>query len=234
LLGALLSASAQGGAFQVFPIGLEFAPGKAVSALTVRNDGEGPTVIQIEAVAWAHSDGEDSYLPSRDLLVFPPIATIAPGSEQIVRVALRRAADPERELSYRIYLREVPPRPVPGFRGLQVVLRIGIPVFVAPRAPKSSALAWRASLRSHGTIVVSARNTGNTRAKLPSFAILRQGDADPIARHAEMAYVLSGQYRKWTLRTDAKDLTAASKLHLTTEINGEEVDTELSLGTMDP
>jgi fimbrial chaperone protein len=234
VLGTLAPVEAQGGAFQVFPIRLEFTADKTVSALTIRNDGEGPTVIQGEAVAWAHSNGEDSYVPSRDVLVFPPIVTIAPGAEQIVRVALRRDADPQRELSYRIYLREIPPRPVPGFRGLQVILRVGIPLFVAPRGPQSSELAWRASLQSQGTIGISARNVGNTHAQIASFTILRGGDAEPIARQTEMTYVLNGQFRKWLFRTQAKGLTAASKLHLKAQINGEEVDTELAFGTMEP
>ena len=78
----------------------------------------------------------------------PPIATIAPDKEQIIRVGLRRAPDKERELSYRLFLQEVPAPPKPGFQGLQVALRVGLPVFVQPkRSGEGDAVVGRAAAR---------------------------------------------------------------------------------------
>jgi fimbrial chaperone protein len=227
------AASAQAGEFQVLPIKVELGAGKAVSALTVRNEGNAPASVQIEVMAWEQSDGEDRYVPSRDLLVFPPIATIASGAAQVVRVGLRRAIDRERELSYRLFIQELPqPRP-PGFRGLQVLLRLGIPVFVAPQAA-SNKLIWRAARAADGGLVVWAHNCGNAHAKIISFQVMQHNAAEPVARHTEMAYVLNGKRRTWTLPVAGKTLSAGSELRLQAELDGSVVDTELRLGTMEP
>jgi fimbrial chaperone protein len=234
LLAAAFAPFAQGGDFQVFPIKVELSAGKAVSALTVRNGGSAAVTVHIETVAWEQSDGQDSLVSSRELLVFPPIATIAPGTDQVVRVGLRRETDLHRELSYRLFIQELPPPREPGFRGLQVLLRVGIPVFVAPRDTPSSTLIWRAAQAADGALVVSARNVGNTHAQIASFQVTPGGDADPLAHQNQMAYVLNGQVRRWTFGIERKALSASSKLRLKAEVNGSVVDTDLPLGTMDP
>ena len=62
----------------------------------------------------------------------PPIFTVPPKGTQVIRVGLRRAADAQQGLSYRMFLQEVPPPPRQGLQGLQVALRLSLPVFVMP------------------------------------------------------------------------------------------------------
>ena len=119
----------------------------ATRSITVRNDGEEPVVVQSSVLAWTQEDGKDIYASTTEALVTPPIMTIAAGAEQIVRVGLRRPPDPRSELAYRVFLQEVPPPPKPGFTGLQVALRVGLPVFVAPGAPAARRLEWSAADR---------------------------------------------------------------------------------------
>jgi CBS domain containing-hemolysin-like protein len=40
--------------------------------------------------------------------------------------------DPVNEIAYRLVLDEIPPPPEPGFKGLQVALKINFPIFVQP------------------------------------------------------------------------------------------------------
>jgi P pilus assembly protein, chaperone PapD len=63
---------------------------------------------------------------------------------QIVRIALRRAADADRERSYRLLVTEVPGSPQPGFNGAQFALKISLPIFVDAAVAKATPqVAWR-------------------------------------------------------------------------------------------
>ena len=123
--------SAHAGSFSISPIRLDLSATARTAALTVRNDDR-EALVQAEIMLWEQVDGQDRLTPTRDLLVSPAVFTLPPNGSQLVRVALRSPpADATRELSYRLILQEVPQTASPGFSGLQVALRLSVPVFVA-------------------------------------------------------------------------------------------------------
>ena len=195
------------GSFQVNPIRVDMSARVTAAALTIRNDGDEPVVVQLSVLAWSQELGEDKYGATNEALVTPPIATIAAGAQQIVRVGLRRPPDPRRELAFRLFLQEVPPPPKPDFNGLQVALRVSLPVFVAPLAPSTRQLAWAAKIGPDGAIRLTVRNTGNTHVQISDFELRPSDDEVPIAHEAGLAYALAGESREWLLRS----LTARSK-----------------------
>jgi len=129
----------------VYPVGVILNAQKPASEINLQNDDEAPKVIQIELMEWSQKDGQDIYTPSRDLLVNPPVFTLQPGKTQLIRLGLNKPSKNAEELSYRLYINEVPPPPKPGFTGLQMALRVGIPVFVEPKQPAKPKLEWQAS-----------------------------------------------------------------------------------------
>ena len=213
-----LSASAQAGNFQVGPLRVLLSAGQRVVAVTVRNDGEAPTVIQLEAVSWSQNAGNDVYAPTKELLATPPIFTLLPGGSQLIRVGLRRAQDPRAELSYRLFMQEVPPPPRPGFHGLQVALRIGIPVFVAPAVKASPLLRWRASASAPGQIKLIAINDGTAHVQIVDFKLMRTGEVEPLAVRQLATYVLPGQSHEWVIDVRSA-ATAGSALKLLAQTN---------------
>jgi fimbrial chaperone protein len=225
----LLVAEAGAGSFQVNPIRIEMTKGATTTAITVRNDGEDAIVIQSSVVGWSQENGQEIYAPTTEALVTPPIMTVPPGSEQIVRVGLRRAPDPQRELTYRVYLQEVPPPPKPGFTGLQVALRVGLPVFVAPTAPGVRRLEWSAQIRPDGTIVLAAQNTGNAHVQVTDFELRLPDAGEPVARESSLAYVLPGQRRQWTLSAPADRVKSARELRLKAFTDAGEIDTAVKV-----
>ena len=108
----------QAGSFMIDPTRIELGPDQMSATLVLRNQDKEAIVIQADARHWRQQDGEDLLTPTRELLVTPPIVTIAPGAEQVLRVALRRPLDPRQEMNYRIFLQEIAPPPQPGFRGV--------------------------------------------------------------------------------------------------------------------
>jgi fimbrial chaperone protein len=233
ILFALLCALAQpslGGSFEVNPIRVELSPSARSAALTVKNSGTEPVVVQISVQAWTQSNGTDVLSPTREVLVSPPIATIAAGAEQIVRIGLRRAPDEHRELSYRLFLQEVPPPPKPGFQGLQVALRIGLPIFVQPRSgPAKPALVWEAHRRDPGAISLKLSNEGNGHIQISNIAMFRPGEKEPVATHASLTYVLPGQSRAWDLKTRNAGAQASDRLQLKASTDAGSLETAIQV-----
>jgi len=190
------------GAFMVTPVRVALSSAQPIVALTVRNDSSDATVVQIEMTTWSQEAGKDVHAATRDVIATPPIFTVPPGATQVVRVGLRRAADAERELAYRLFLQEVPPPPKAEFKGLRVALRMSIPVFVAPPLAAAPALEWRAVREAQGWLNVALRNTGKAHVQIAEFH-LERADGKELARQASSAYVLPGQRRDWRLKGEA-------------------------------
>jgi fimbrial chaperone protein len=217
------------GSFQVNPIRVEMTKGATTAAITVRNDGEDAIVVQSSVVGWSQNNGQEVYAPTTEALATPPIMTVPAGGEQIVRVGLRRAADAQHELTYRLYLQEVPPPPKAGFTGLQVALRVGLPVFVAPVAPGVRRLEWSAQIGPEGAIVLTAQNTGNAHVQVTDFELRLPVAGEPVAHESSLAYVLAGQRRQWTLSAPADRVKSARELRLKAFTDAGEIDTAVKV-----
>jgi fimbrial chaperone protein len=201
-------------------------------ALTIRNRESTPVVVQAEAVLWEQADGEDRLTATREVLVSPAVFTLPGDGSQLVRIALRQPAAGPRELSYRLILTEVAQQASPGFTGLNVALRLSLPVFVAPTAEAIPKLEWSAARNADGAVTVTARNTGNAHARVLTFsAAPAAGTADAI-RHDVATYILPGQARSWTLDKNHNETTSSTdwnrlRLQGTTEAGDFEVETRL-------
>jgi fimbrial chaperone protein len=231
LVTLLMPGLATAADWEIDPVRVELSPEQQTAAITLRNSSDQPTSLQIEVVAWSQLDGKDVYTASRELLVSPPIVTIPGKGEQVIRAALRRPADAASELSYRINLQELPPPPVAGFNGVQVALRIGLPVFVQSikggAAPK---MAWNIQRMPDNQFKVGLKNTGNAHVQVTDFALYLPDSDKVIAGEASSTYVMAGQTREWLLKSTSSDKIADGRLHLKAYTDAGDVDTDLVLG----
>ena len=201
------------GSFSISPLRVELSAQASTAALTIRNEEDAPALVQVETLLWSQSAGEDKLEPTQDLLVSPTVFTLPARGSQLVRVALRGAADPTRELSYRVILQEVPPEASPDFTGLRVALRLSIPVFVAPAASAKPDLAWSAVRDASGAIVLRADNSGGAHARVLSFTLTPESGTGAVLQDSVATYILPGQHRTWTLQNNNKtrdDSTASA------------------------
>ncbi len=167
--------------------------------------------------------GADRYSPTNELLAMPPIFTVAPGESQVVRIGLRRAPDPQRELSYRLFLQELP-APLPkGFQGLQVALRLGVPVFVTSSAPTAPQLQWRLRRTSKG-LVLSTINQGNAQGHVSGLQLLLRNGK--IMTLQDPVYVLAGVRREWPLE-GIVSLPIGELVELSAKVNEKDVTSQL-------
>ena len=219
LLAACLLApfSVMAGSLTVTPIRIELSSTQRSVALTVRNDGNQPTVVQAQLVAWSQADNDDRLEPTTDILASPPIFTVAPGASQILRVALRRAPDAARERSYRILVTEVPGKPQPGFTGAQFALKISLPIFVdASGAKTSPQLEWSGVRTAKGELALTAVNTGAKHIQVQAIEVTRAG-SDPDARFAGLWYILPGQRQTVTIKPGDGHTIAADRVRIKAE-----------------
>ena len=193
---------AAAGTFSIAPVRIELAGAQRTAVLTVHNDDAAPLVVQLSVLNWAQPAGGESYAATRDLLATPPVFTLPPNGEQIVRVALRRDPDAARELDYRLLLAEVPQPIDKNFTGLRVALRLSIPVFVKAASPAPAALAWRAQWQDDGKLAVSASNAGQTHQQVSDFTLHFAG-SDGTARGVVSRYVLPGSTVTWKIAPPA-------------------------------
>lgn len=217
------------GSFEVNPIRVDLSSAARSAALTVRNNGAEPVVVQISVQSWSQRNGADVLEATNDVLASPPIATIAPDKEQIVRVGLRRAPDTAKELSYRLFLQEVPPPPRPGFQGLQVALRVGLPIFVRPASgPAKAALVWNAELRD-GAIALKVQNRGSGHVQISDVQIFATNGKEPIAAVSQLVYVLPGQSRDWSLKLTREGVNKNDTVQLKVSTDAGIIDTRIGL-----
>ncbi|HQR24090.1 MAG TPA: fimbria/pilus periplasmic chaperone [Steroidobacteraceae bacterium] len=239
IISVLASAAAFGlppasaGSFSISPLRAELSQQATTAAITVRNMDAAPVIVQASTFAWSQPDGEDHLEATKDLLVSPAVFTIPPNGSQLVRVALRRDADPRRELAYRLTLQEVPPQAAPDFTGLTVALKLSLPVFVAANSPSPAQLDWSAARGADGAVVLGARNDGETHAKILNVTLTPlSGDAATL-QQSVAAYVLPGVSRSWTIRNENDkngSTAAADRYRLKANTERGEVDAELTVG----
>ena len=232
LLLLLCSRDGIAGSFEVNPIRVDLSANARSAALTVRNSGTEAVVVQTSVMSWTQENGQDDYASTRDVLGTPPIATIPAGGEQILRLGLRRAPDASNELTYRVFLQEVPPPPKPGFQGLQVALRMSLPIFVQPsKAAAKAMLVWNLELLGDDSLQLRLDNKGTGHIQVSEIGIYQPGRNEAIAGQALLVYVLPGQSRTWELKTQSVRLKPSDRLHLKVSTDAGSVDTEIDLGS---
>src|SRR5690242_12258323 len=96
------------GSYTVMPIRIELSARRLQTTVEVANRGDEATTIQAHIVSWSAAGVEELLSDNDDILLNPPIFTLAPGRQQFVRLGLRRPKPSEVEITYRLILEEVP------------------------------------------------------------------------------------------------------------------------------
>lgn len=198
LIAALLTGSppAQAGAFSISPVRIHMSPRERVVAVSISNEGETEVALQAELHSWTQTeDGADTLQPTEDLILAPPIIRIPSKTRQVVRLALLRPADLQRQLTYRLIVREVPEITQPKDQTLQVpiTLALSMPIFITP--PGAQRLLECEMQRPDAqTLGARCTNQGNAYTQVREVVLRREDKV--LARFEGGAYILPGS-RKW-------------------------------------
>lgn len=202
LATAMLPTSIYAGSFSINPIRIDLSATTPTALLQVRNTGGAPVTIQVSALSWSQSGGEDRMERSRDLLATPAIFTLAPGATQAVRVGALRKPDPSVELTYRLLLQEIPSIDQPAFNGLQVALNVSVPVFIVAMLPAEPRVEASLSRESAHESKLRLYNRGGATAHFLDLSLFSKNAPEKVlATHAATVYVLPGQSRELRFKT---------------------------------
>jgi len=159
----------------VSPVVLELSEQQDKEVVRVTNSGDVAKSFEVNAVAWSQSDKErEIYAETDELLAVPPLFTLQPGQTQVVRIGLMRRADQSAELAYRVFFTELAPPEIEEqtTSGINMRLRFGIPVFVAPLAPIVSGIDFIGLDTIENHKFMQLKNTGNVHVKVNEIRYL--------------------------------------------------------------
>jgi fimbrial chaperone protein len=194
----------------VHPLLIDLNDAQRHASITVANGERFPELLRVEVKAWDQNQGEDHYVPSEDLLVVPPVLSVVPQQEKVVRLGLRHPVTAGREQAYRVFVTEVPPA-IAMKKGaqVQVAFRVGVPVFVNAVKPATNAQAdggavWKANLIGGKKIHLTVSNGAATHIRIDGMKIFADAaKAQLLAERPMREYVLAGVTRSFTLNAGA-------------------------------
>jgi fimbrial chaperone protein len=193
---AACSPALTAGEFAIVPLRVGLDRMSRSAEVTIRNEDTAPLRMQIEAMSWRQDgEGKDRYEPADGLIYFPRALEIPPGESRIVRVGIR-AAPVTREETYRLFIEQLPPAsPQPPAAGatLRVLLRVGVPVFVAPAEAERKAEIGALAMKG-GQVQWTVANAGNVHFvadRVELAALARDGTLLHTQQYQER-YFLAG------------------------------------------
>jgi fimbrial chaperone protein len=238
---ALVAALAFGGGgvfasgLQVSPISLSLAAGQGGEGIWLSNTGAQSLHAQVRLYRWTQEQGKDVLTPSNDLAISPPILSVEPGAQQLVRT-LRLGAPlaGSNEQAYRLLIDELPVT-TSGHTGLQFVLHYSVPVFVEPSAVNVATtkpqLTW--SFKSEGSrVMLEVSNTGSVHAQLAQLTFVDQSHKKHELTAGLLGYVLPGATMRWAMKEPTATFAGGGTIEGL--VNSEEVTQNLSLVTSSP
>jgi fimbrial chaperone protein len=206
-----LAANAQ--SLSVLPVNIQMAPGEQATTLTVTNQGTSKTAVQIRAYAWNQDGDKDQLTPSNEVVVSPPIASIAPGDNQVVRLILRQPPH-GKEATYRIILDQIPPPAEPGV--VHVVLRLSIPIFAQPTTRAAAEVQFHLETKDGNTYLVGV-NDGLRHEAIRGIDLKTSDGRELKVESGVSPYILAGTTRRWKLEAPDANQSPSDSLQLTAQ-----------------
>jgi fimbrial chaperone protein len=202
-------ASAQ--SLAVLPVNVLLAPGQSATTLSVTNQANSETAIQIRAYAWNQANGEDELIASDAVLASPPLASIAPGATQVVRLVLRKLPQGG-EGTYRILVDQIPPPAEAGV--VHVVLRLSIPIFAQPLTRAVPHVQFHVENDS-GHLFLVGVNDGLHHEAIREIVLSTSDGRKLNAEPGASPYILAGATRRWPIHTQDSMPPLGETLRLT-------------------
>jgi len=217
--------TAAASSLEITPILVEFQGANQAQTITITNRSTQPTKVQIRVFAWSQPAGEDRYEPATDIAFSPPFADIAAGERQVVRLVSRQAAPRGREQAYRIFVDELPSGR--GAPGIEIPLRIIVPVFIGVAESQKPSLAWSARLIAQDRLELTARNAGTRRLRVSGLQVISSGAV--LSPPAAAATVLSDGAYRWVLPLKRQGLRPGSMIALRADSSDGPIDANVSV-----
>jgi fimbrial chaperone protein len=148
--------------FDIKPIKIFLDPQTRIEKLILRNVSEDDLTVQIKGYQWSQNEkGQDVYQETKDIIIFPKIATIKKEEEKIIRIGTNLNSGSV-EKTYRIFVEEIPTVEKKDTKGstIHMYMKIGVPVFISPLRNEEKGMIEAVNLNK-GKAEIKVINKGN-------------------------------------------------------------------------
>ena len=174
---------------RVEPILLELNAPAAAGTLILRNDENADVIVQTRVFRWAQVNGQETLIPTTDVVASPPQVRLASYANYTVRIVRTSKQPVQGEESYRIVVDQLPRTEQKTQVSVRFLLRQLIPVFFRAQQLAPAKVSWSLT-RERDTIVATASNAGDERLRIASLS-LRDGAGSSVGfGNALVGYVL--------------------------------------------
>ncbi|MGO4744077.1 fimbrial biogenesis chaperone [Serratia quinivorans] len=199
----------------IWPIDPAIEDQQPATALWLENRDSKPVYMQVRVLGWKQTAGKDDYSNQSEVIASPPVASIAPGKRQLIRLIKQTPPPAGQERAYRILIDEVPVKdpgnstaPDGAQMGLKFQMRYSVPLFVSgqgvwtkqdPEKPRDYATASQPQLsyrllQQSSQRWLEVRNQGIVHARISKVTM--QGRT---LNAGLMGYVLPGSQMRFAL-----------------------------------
>jgi len=188
---------ADAGSLRVAPTSLTFTAPASTGTLTLRNDGTTAINVQVRPFAWSQYGGQDALLPTRDVVVSPPITMLNPGVDYVVRVVRIVKRPVQGEEAYRVLVDELPD-PARRKGNVTVLIRYSVPVFFSAATASAADVQWQINPRPN-SVEIFAANLGDRHLRVANLRAIAGQGAPHSIRDGLIGYVLGRSAVSWAL-----------------------------------
>lgn len=209
----------------VLPVNIFVSPGRNATSMTITNSGENKTVVQIRPYEWNQKDGTDQLADTNEVVLSPPLVTLAPGASQVVRLILRHPPK-NQEVTYRILVDQIPPPETVGT--INFVLRLSIPIFAIPPVRCVAKVQFRVE-RDGDQLYVIAANTGTLHEAVRDLDLTTPEGRKLKIETTPLSYLLPGVTRRWHIVAQDPLPLQSKTLRLTGNMNANAIDQQVPI-----
>lgn len=213
-LASLASTPTLAASLQATPMLFELSQAKATDTLTLRNEGVAPINAQVRVYRWTQANGADKMEITQDVVASPPVVTIAPGADQLIRVVRVSKHPVKAEDTYRIVVDELPDNAPAKSTSVNFLFQYSIPMFVMPDSAAKSNVSWALEKQGEKTYIV-AHNDGDRRLRIGGLTLTTADGKEVVLGKGLNGYVLARSHMRWAVpnslwNTKAVTVTARS------------------------
>ncbi|MBJ9720322.1 molecular chaperone [Acinetobacter calcoaceticus] len=205
------------------PVSVEMLNDQAASSISLYNQSNESTDLQVRVFEWRQNAGQDQLIPTDDIAISPPFLKLQPNDSYNLRVVRINPAPVSGEQTYRIIIDELP-KPIDNRKadqGVNVLLRSSLPVFVVNKDAMTK-LNWSIHQEQNNSYLTMS-NVGNRHALLSNLTLLdiTANKSYAIKVNTVNGYILAGKSRNFNISPDFKFQTD-HKYNISLNINGKQ------------
>lgn len=196
-----LSSTINAATIRLSPVNVEILSNQNASSISLFNQSNESTDLQIRVFEWTQKNGQDQLTPTDEIAISPPFLKLQSNDSYNLRVVRINPTPISGEKTYRIIIDELP-KPIDSRKaaqGVNVLLRSSLPVFVVNKDAITK-LNWKIDTNQEAPSL-NISNIGNRHALLNNLILVdtTANKSYPIKVNTVNGYILAEQARSYSI-----------------------------------